>query len=126
MWSQTRMTSAMSWSTSSIVTLKRSRTRRSRSASWAVSLVASQRRAEGVGQHAPRGAGVDRHHEVLQRRQAREQLQVLERAGQPQAGPAMGRERAQLMAVEGDGAGVGIEDAAHAVEERRLPGAVGP
>ena len=38
----------------------------------------------------------------------------------------MGRERAQLMAVEGDGAGVGLEDAAHAVEERRLPGAVGP
>src|SRR5581483_1477019 len=33
---------------------------------------------------------------------------------------------AHLVAVEGDAAGVGLEDAGHAVEERRLPRAVGP
>src|SRR5205823_1184421 len=63
--------------------------------------------------------------EVLEHGQAGEELEVLERAGQAQPGPAVGREGQEVVRLEVDRAGVGLEHTAHTVEERGLAGAVG-
>ena len=52
--------------------------------------------------------------------------EVLERAGDPEAGDAVGRYREQVLAVEGDRARERAVDPAEAVEHRRLAGAVRP
>ena len=63
--------------------------------------------------------------EVLAWAHAREQLEALEGAPDPQTGTLVDRQLVDPAAVETDLAGVEATHAVEAVEQRRLPGAVG-
>jgi hypothetical protein len=63
---------------------------------------------------------------VLEHGHRREELDVLERARDPAPDDAVRRRAQQALAVEGDLALVRLVQARDQVEERRLPGPVGP
>src|SRR5690606_41171249 len=63
--------------------------------------------------------------EVLEARHHPEELDVLEGSGQPQAADGIGAQADQLPAPEADAPRLGLVEACDAVEEARLPRAVG-
>ena len=67
---------------------------------------------------------MDPDHDVLEHGQRREEREVLERPPDAERRDAMGRQPEDRAAVEADVASVGRVEAAQAVEERRLAGAV--
>ena len=76
--------------------------------------------------------GMPAEHEVFQDREAREELDVLERSGDAEAGDLVRRQARELVGyalltgVEGDRAALRVIEPAHAVEQARLAGAIGP
>ena len=65
-------------------------------------------------------------HDVLRDGERREQREVLERARDAELGDAVRGHREQVLAREGDAPRRRLVEAAEAVEQRRLAGAVGP
>src|SRR3989442_7421814 len=87
-------------------------------------LAADPREPERVRQDVAARAAVDPDHDVLEHGQRREEREVLERPPDAERRDAMGRQPEDRAAVEADVASVGRVEAAQAVEERRLAGAV--
>src|SRR5207248_5211603 len=79
---------------------------------------------EDTPEDARRMGGLGRHLQVLEHRHAREGLEALEGAAQPQPGPAMGGQVGDVAAVEAHRSPVGLEQACEAVEQGGLAGAV--
>src|SRR5207244_4712111 len=63
---------------------------------------------------------------VLRHREGGEDAGVLERASQPDGGPAIGAPAGDVGPVQDDASGVEGQDAGDEVEDRRLASAVGP
>ena len=80
-----------------------------------------QRVRQQPAPHLERAAG----HDVVERRHALEQGDVLEGAGDALAGGEVGPHVVALLALEGDGAFLRVVEAVDDVEHRRLAGAVG-
>jgi hypothetical protein len=84
------------------------------------------RQAQRVGQETAARAAMLADHHVVEHAHAAEQRQVLERAADADLGDAMARHRQQRPAVEHDRAALAVVQAADAVEQRGLAGAVRP
>jgi hypothetical protein len=82
--------------------------------------------AERVGEEIAPRAAVDADHDVLEHRHGREQREVLEGPADTEPGDAMAGQAEDGPALEQDVAVVGRVEAAEAIEERGLAGAVGP
>ncbi len=80
---------------------------------------AAQRRPE-PGPGVPGGA----HHHVLQHRQATEQAHALKCPGDPESGQLMRPDPGQVLSIEPHPAGLGPDETAYCVEQRRLSSAV--
>src|SRR5262249_40606533 len=74
----------------------------------------------------PAPAVQESYEDVVDRGEAVERPNVLERARDPARAPAMGRQRGDVLAAQADASPVGTHGAGDQVEERRLAGAVRP
>jgi hypothetical protein len=88
-------------------------------------LLAHERQAEPLGQHARAHVAVLGHQDVVEDAQARKQLHVLEGARDPQSRDLIGPAVRDVVIEEVDAPAGGPVEAGDAVEDGRLAGAVG-
>ena len=87
-------------------------------------LAGHPRQSQRTGEKAAAHAAVRAQQHVVEHAHRVEQRQVLEGAADAQRGDAVSRQRTEVQSVEAHAPGVRFVQARHAVEQRRLPGAV--